>query len=234
MEAMIDDEVRPRLRAASGEQAILSSRVLHTWGFGESQIAELLNDLYESANPSIAFLISGPEVRIRITAKGPAEKDVDTMIRRVEDEIRTRLGSAVFGSDDVTVDAIVVEQLSSRGATLAIVESSTAGLVTARLASTPGFVGGAVVTTEAIDDVEARAIELADGCTTSADVVIAISEFVSEGQGNNMAAQRVGVAIRTKNALCVRTLSMLGDTERAQQFAVPGALHVLRQTLATV
>ncbi len=234
MEAMIDDEVRPRLRAASGEKAILSSRVLHTWGFGESQIAELLNDLYESANPSIAFLISGPEVRIRITAKGHAESDVNTMIRRVEDEIRTRLGSAVFGSDDVTVDAIVVEQLSSRGATLAIVESSTAGLVTARLASTPGFVGGTVVTTEVIDDVEARATELAHGCTTSADVVIAVSEFVSEGQGNSMAAQRVGVAIRTKNALCVRTLSMLGDTERARQFAVSGALHVLRQTLAAV
>lgn len=231
MDAMIDDEVRPRLRAASGVPTILSSRVLHTWGLGESQIAERLNDLYDCANPSIAFLINGPEVRIRITAKAQARDDVDRMIHRVEDEIRNRLGSVVFATDDVTVEAIVVEQLSSRGATLAVVESSTAGLLTARLASAPGFVGGTVVTTEAIDDVEARATELARGCTTSADVVIAVSEFMSEGQGDSVAAHRVGVAIRTADALRVRTLSMLGDTERARQFAVVGALHVLRQTL---
>jgi nicotinamide-nucleotide amidase len=90
MEAMIDDEVRPRLRAASGEQAILSSRVLHTWGFGESQIAELLNDLYESANPSIAFLISGPEVRIRITAKGRRRNPDSTRLSGIRERRRHR------------------------------------------------------------------------------------------------------------------------------------------------
>ena len=100
MRGMIDDEVRPRLRAACGEPAVLSSRVLHCWGLGESQIAERLDDLYASANPSIAFLITGPEVRVRITAKAATHGAAGAKIASMEQEVRDRLGDAVFAADD--------------------------------------------------------------------------------------------------------------------------------------
>ena len=47
MRAMIDRSVRPQLRELSGEPAVLTSRLLHSWGLGESQISERLDDLYE-------------------------------------------------------------------------------------------------------------------------------------------------------------------------------------------
>jgi nicotinamide-nucleotide amidase len=234
MHAMIDDEVRPRLRAASGEPAVLASRLLHTWGFGESQIAEMLHDLYASTNPSIAFLINGPEVRIRISAKAATRDLAEPMIRSIEDDIRGRLGSAIFATDSETVDSIVFDELSNRGWTLATVEASTAGLLTARLANAPGFIGGSVVSATRVDDVDARATMLAAGNFTTdsdADVVVAVSESLTDDADDRVAGQRVGIVVRTPEKTTVRTISILGDTEQVRQFAVPGALHVLRQAL---
>lgn len=232
MHAMIDEEVRPRLRAASGEPAVLASRLLHTWGFGESQIAERLDDLYASENPSLAFLINGPEVRLRITAKAASSDLAMTRIAGMESEIRGRLGEAIFATDSETVDSIVAAELDRRAWTIATVETTTAGHVTARLSTAPGFVGGTVVRAGPIDDVEERAGELVSDHRSAADVIVAVSEAIVHATGDRVVAQRVGVAVRTPDSTVVRTLSILGGVERIRPFAVPGALHVLRETIA--
>jgi nicotinamide-nucleotide amidase len=156
------------------------------------------------------------------------------MIRSIEDDIRGRLGSAIFATDSETVDSIVFDELSNRGWTLATVEASTAGLLTARLANAPGFIGGSVVSATRVDDVEARATMLAAGNFTTdsdADVVVAVSESLTDDADDRVAGQRVGIVVRTPEKTTVRTISILGDTEQVRQFAVPGALHVLRQAL---
>jgi nicotinamide-nucleotide amidase len=233
MRAMIDDHVRPRLRAASGEPAVLASRVLHTWGFGESQIAEKLDALYESSNPTIAFLINGPEVRVRITAKAATRDEVDSMIDRVEVEVRARLGDAVFATNDETVDRIVVRQLAERDWTIATVEVATAGMLAARLATAAGFVGGVVSKSTSPLDIEARAAELLrEHGPANADVVVAVTE-ATEQAGAAVAVRTVGVAIRTPVRTVHTTLSVLGDDERVRQFATPGALHLLRRALTS-
>ena len=61
MMAMLDGEVLPRLRRRSGG-GVLRSRLLRTWGLGESDVAERLDDLFASANPSVAFLIGRAHV----------------------------------------------------------------------------------------------------------------------------------------------------------------------------
>ena len=45
MMVMIEDQVLPRLRRAAGVPTVLVNRVLKTWGLGESQVAETLDDL---------------------------------------------------------------------------------------------------------------------------------------------------------------------------------------------
>ena len=147
MRAMIDEQVRPRLRAATGEPSVLINRVLHTWGLGESQISEKLDDLYDSTNPSVAFLINGPEVRVRITAKDATNEGALAMIANIEDVIHERLGSAVFAVDDETVDAIIAGQLAELGWTISTIEALTAGQLATRLSANQWFAGGVVVAT---------------------------------------------------------------------------------------
>ncbi len=72
--------VIPRLRQASGVSETLVNRIIRTWGRSESRTAELLDDLYQgSVNPSLAYLASAGEIKVRITAKagghGPSGTD---------------------------------------------------------------------------------------------------------------------------------------------------------------
>jgi nicotinamide-nucleotide amidase len=66
----------------------------------------------------------------------------------VENRIRERLGNAVYGVDDQTLEQAVMELLWAKGVTVAIAESCTGGLLGHRLTEVSGsskaLVGGVV------------------------------------------------------------------------------------------
>jgi len=232
MRVMIDEQVRPRLRRISGDPSVLASRVLRCWGQGEARIAEMLDDLYARDNPSIAFLISGAEVTVRISAKAATLDDANEMIDAVETEVRQRLGELVFATGAQTVEQIVSEMLAAKGWSVASVEGPTSGLLAAKLSNIDEFVGGVVVA--AADNLSPRN---SHRCTAStcrgradADVIITVDE-VPQDSNSKSNAHQVKVSIRTPVDTGERTLTILGDRERLLVFAVPGALHVLRQIL---
>ena len=92
MVAMLDEQVMPRLAALAGEPAVLRSRLLQTEGLGESQVAEMLGDLNDSANPSVAYMLSDNRTRVRISAKASTEAAADAMIDEMESAVVARLG----------------------------------------------------------------------------------------------------------------------------------------------
>ena len=235
MRAMIDEQVRPRLRSASGEPAVLSSRLLHCWGLGESQIAEQLDDLYESVNPSVAFLINGPEVRVRITAKGVDQAEATALIDAVDSVVRQRLGDVVFATDETTVDAMVGEQLIKHGWSIGTHESCTRGLFAARLAALDSFSGGSVVqeVRSEVNDVEAHTEEVLNALSHGlSDVVVVVGEMAGSSAAGGTSGRQIGIAIRTPDRIMVTSLRVLGDEDRGRTFAVSGAMHLLRQVLS--
>lgn len=148
MVEMMEGTILPEL--ASQGAAVVRSRVLRCAGIGESALAERVDDLFSgSANPTIAFLASSGEVKVRITAKAATAEEAERLIDPVAEEVRQRLGDVVFTADDETLEAAVVRLLTDAGATLACAESITGGGVGARITSVPGasevFVGSAVV-----------------------------------------------------------------------------------------
>jgi len=235
MRAMIDQSVRPRLRQTSGEPSVLSSRLLHCWGLGESQIAERLDDLYASTNPSVAFLINGPEVRVRITAKAATGAEAATMIADVENTVRQRLGEVVFASDDETVNELVEQLLDDRGWSIESIEVCTQGLVGSRLAPMKAFAGGTIrrSATEVIADVEANAAQIVADHSSTADVALVIGEVTDQATNDGAAARQIGISIRTPDTEVVTSIRALGNDERARTFAVTGAMHLLRKALAS-
>lgn len=236
MVTMLDEQVRPRLRAASGEPAVLRNRVIRSWGYGESQVSEMLDDLYASTNPSVAFLINAAEVRIRVSAKAETVERADAMIAEVEAVVRDRLGDAVFGVDDDIVEVILARELAARGWRVGTVETLTAGRVAAQLTSVPGgdaVLGRSVIVPMVADpgDVERRAVALLDEPGHDAEVLVAVSEIEGEHRDTN-SARRVGIAVRTPDGVGSRRIDVLGDDERARLFAVPGALHAVRLAIS--
>ena len=131
---MFERQLAPYLAARSGGH--MESRYLRIFGIGESAVENRLRDLFHSDNPTLALYCGPGEVQARVTARG---EDAGALIGPVADEIRERLGDAVYGEGlDNSIEKVVVGLLRRRGETISFAESCTGGMVAARLVDVPG------------------------------------------------------------------------------------------------
>ncbi|MCA1688876.1 MAG: nicotinamide-nucleotide amidohydrolase family protein, partial [Actinobacteria bacterium] len=78
------------------------------------------------------------KVRLRITTRAATQEEAEEKIAPVEKEILSRLGDYFFGEDEETLESAVGRLLKERGATLALAESCTGGLLAKRLTDIAG------------------------------------------------------------------------------------------------
>ena len=133
---MFLEYVAPFLQRFSGET--IRSHTVGVFGIPEAAIDERLHDLMQSENPTVAPYAKAGEVQLRVTAKAASEAEADELCRPVIDEIRERLGAAVYGVDTGSLVKTVVEQLKERNKKIATAESCTAGLLSGKLTEVPG------------------------------------------------------------------------------------------------
>ena len=153
MQKMVGECVLPDLQSRAGERQVIRSRTLRTWGYSESGLAEVLEPemrrLDATGEATIAFLASGMEgLKVRITAKAADDETAEGVLSTVESRARAVIGEAVFGTDDDTMESVVLALMRSGGLTLGLAESVTGGLIAARLTEVPGasdVLRGAVV-----------------------------------------------------------------------------------------
>ena len=118
-------------------ETMITTRVLKVTGIGESKVDSRIHDLIDDySNPTVGILASPRDISIRITASASAQEAED-LIRPVEREIRSRLGTAVYGTDEDTLHVVVTDLLNKRGDTISIVETFSGGELTLRLQSSP-------------------------------------------------------------------------------------------------
>ena len=89
------------------------------------------------ASVSVALHEAHTEATVTLRVPGAVPGAADLLTRTV-DEVRARLGSAVFGEGDESFAAAVGKALRSRGRTLAVAESCTGGLIGSMLTAVPG------------------------------------------------------------------------------------------------
>jgi nicotinamide-nucleotide amidase len=250
MTALLDDEVLPRLRRVVGGPSVVRSRLLRSWGMSESQVSELLDDLFQaSVNPSVAFLASSGEIKVRITAKANTEREAAALIDPVEAEVRDRLGARIFGSDGETIEAVVLSMLEDRGWRLATAESATGGLIAARITSVPGasrvYVGSVVAyatdlkhrllgvpeETLAGEGVvsEPTALAMAEGAARllGAEVGVAVTGSAGPDEQEQPTGTMV-IGVHTPEGAAARTFRLPGDRERVRTYAGTAALQLVR------
>jgi nicotinamide-nucleotide amidase len=147
MRRMWEHEVVPRLRERTGGQ-IIFSKTLKIIGLGESTVGEMIHDLLESNNPTLATYAKNDGIHVRITAKAGSEDEARALIAEPERKVREIVGDTVYGVDEDTLEGVVAAMLRERGLTLATAEGLTAGLLASTLANVPGassfFRGGMV------------------------------------------------------------------------------------------
>ena len=140
MTDMVTQHVLPDLLERSGEQAVIVSRSLKTWGASESGLAEMIAArVDQQTNPTIAFLARGIEgIYVRMTAKAATEAEARQLLDAEDRELRAVLGELVFAVDDDTMESEVLRMCEARGWTLGVAESLTGGFIGGRIANVPG------------------------------------------------------------------------------------------------
>lgn len=149
MKDMFERSLKPYLQKTYGFASVIVSRVLDTFGIGESKLETEIQDLILAQNnPTLALLVRPTGVIIRITAKAATPAAADRMIVGVEQEIRRRVGAYIYAVDDEPLEEVVGQELAAQNLTIACAESCTGGLLTSRLTDVPGssaYVIGSVV-----------------------------------------------------------------------------------------
>jgi len=138
MKQMFEETVIPYLEEKSGHRIV--SRFLRVFGIGESALEDAIKGLIENqTNPTIATYAKEGETTVRITAKYPRDETGEDIIAPVEEEIKRILGIKVYSSDNRGMEEVTAGLLLESNTTIAIAESCTGGLISARLTEIPGI-----------------------------------------------------------------------------------------------
>ncbi len=255
MREMVSQTVLPELRERGGGDVIVS-KVLRVAGLGESAVAEILADLFAaSANPSVAYLASMGEVKVRLTAKAGSDAAAHAQLGPLAAEVERRLGDVVFTTEDESLEQTVVRLLGAAGARLACAESLTGGAVGERVTSVPGasavFLGSAVVYTA---DMKRRILglrdeDLAGGTVTAAcalamargardlfgaDVALALTGAAGPEPHDGAEPGTIWLALAADGLEHARGFVARGERDRVRRWASQAGLDLIRRHLQGV
>ncbi len=253
MKAMFDRHIRGALACASSHDHY--DAVVHTFGVGESWVANQLEGFEEEhPNVTLGFRARDGQVSIRVSVRAKAgEGDGRHMVQSAASTVRSRLGRAVFGEGDQTMQLLAGKVCRARGWRLAVAESCTGGLIAEQLTSQPAsdfFVGGAVAyanttktkllgvsedTLRGHGAVSAEvAAEMAEGARRAFECEVAISVTGIAGPSGATSDKPLGLvhwAIASPDGTICEHRVFNGDRNQIQRQAATAALDLLRRTL---
>ena len=251
LQLLVETRIVPELRARAGEERVIQSRVLKTWGIPESslgeQLAEVIDELDAAGNPTLALLASGWNgMKIRLTAAAGTAAEAGTLLDTWDGRVAAVVGDALYGRDAETMESVVLAACRARGWTLGTAESLTGGLLAARLTEIPGasdtFRGSVVsYAGEVKFDVlgvprgpvvsEAAARAMASGAqrVLGADVAVALTGVAGPTEQEGQPVGTVCVAVVTPDAERVATLHLGGSRRQIRELAVISALALVRE-----
>ncbi len=117
---------------------IIVSHNIRTFGIGESSMAEMVNDLFDARNPTVAPYAKDGEALLRVTAMAKTKEDAESLCEPVIEEIKKRLDAYVYGVDYNCIEEAVVAMLKEHHLKVATAESCTGGLIAKRITDIPG------------------------------------------------------------------------------------------------
>ena len=251
---MLEGEIIPKLLAKSGMQSAIHLKRFHTYGIGESHADSLLEGI-EAIDPDgavkLGFRAHYPQLETKLTVRGTDIADIRRRLEPVELEVRRRYGNFILAEDDQTLERVVVDALTERRATLALVEMFTGGQIASRLVPLPGaekVVRRGIVSLEigevcaavtldppqplnAITRESAEAVAAAARVAAGATHALAVLVDLDEGTDRIDFGASVCLAIASSHDVVSRRSRIVGGREWVRLGAVELGLDCLRRYL---
>ncbi len=255
MQQMMTEHVMPYLhnRLQEHNESPMFTRILRIADIGESDLAQQLEDiLANQSDPALALYASPGDVRIRIHTKALSQQEANTKLGKLENSIRQQVGEHIYGTDDETMEVAVGRVLIAAGATLAVAESCTGGLVASRITDVPGssryFQGGYVTYSNELKQqllgVPAQIIQqhgavseecaqvMAEGARQSsgADYALAVTGIAGPDGGTaQKPVGRVYIAVADEQETICQQFDWPGTRSQFKQRTSQMALNLLRK-----
>ncbi len=236
MRYLMEHVVVPHLVRRLGVREVIVTRILRTVGVGESRIDQAIADLETSTNPTVGLSAHPGQTDVRIVAKAPSHAEAEAMTTATETKIRERLGAAIYGTGDATLEAVIAGLLHQVNATLAVAETLTRGDITRRLGAHPDVFRGGVVATDG--QRLAGLLHLEQTGVTGEAGAVTLAQGVQRAWGSShglavLTDEPAGpwVAIAGDGAVDTRRLRFSGRDRRARTWTTTLALEFLRRLL---
>lgn len=136
LKPMFYESAVPYLRKFSDK--VIISHNIRTFGIGESAMSEMVTDLLDSANPTVAPYAKEGEALLRVTAMADNDDEAEKLCEPMIEEIKSRLSKFIYGIDCNSIEEAVVPMLIENNLKLATAESCTGGLVGKRITNISG------------------------------------------------------------------------------------------------
>jgi nicotinamide-nucleotide amidase len=154
LKALFEAECRERLRATL-PVAFLATRVLKVAMLGESHVDARVAPIYKRFSDVQTTILAGAgEIQLHFKSRAQTMEAAQSRVDEAADAVEEELDDAVYSRDGQSLEQIVGYWLQMRGATLAVAESCTGGLLGERITSVGGssryFAGGAIVYSNAV------------------------------------------------------------------------------------
>ncbi len=254
LEPLFEQQCIDRLRQRV-PQSFIATRLLKVAMMPESQLDARIAPIYTRQPLVETTILAGAgaieiHLRSRADALETAQHRVDKLAGQIEDE----LDDFIFSTQGESLEQIVGYYLQMRGATIAVAESCTGGLVGERISSVGGssryFLGGAIVYSNELKtkfaDVPAKlinehgavsrevAISLAQGIRKRCGAALGLAVTGIAGPSGGTAEKPVGLvyhAIASDESTEVVERRFPGDRERVRWWASQQALDMVRRKL---
>lgn len=224
-------------------------------GLPESEVDDRLRGLIGAHERAIVTILASEGGVELLVLGASSERDDSRMdVDRIAREIRGRLGTAVASEIQEPLAAAVGRRLRAAGATVAVAESCTGGLLGATMTSVPGssswFVGGFIVYSDALKSsiLGVPSTLLDEHGAVSEPVARAMAEGARARTGSSYALALTGVAgpdggtpekpVGLVHAVLAREggceglrLLLSGDRQAIRSRSVTAALDLLRRRL---
>jgi nicotinamide-nucleotide amidase len=257
MKGLITDQVIPRL-LKEFTMPVIIHRTAFTAGQGESMLAEMLMDFEASLPDSVkmAYLPNYGMVKLRLTAKGNTQEEVEAVLNPVFDRLLEEVKNFLVTDTDEGLEVVVGKILKAKGLTLGTAESCTGGHIAQLITSVPGssayYKGGIVsyanevkmdvlgVTAETLQSSGAVSEEtvrqMVQGAirTLGVDYAIAVSGIMGpDGGSPEKPVGTVWIAVGNKDKTDAIRLNFRFDRQRNIGLAAVNALNYLRKFILT-
>lgn len=251
---MLEEQIIPRLLARSGSPGTIFLKRFHSYGIGESHADSLLEGIEALApdgSVKLGFRAHYPQLETKLTVRGTDPEDVQRKLAPLAAEVRRRLGNFILAEDDRTLEGVVVAALLDQGASLAVVETFTAGQIAARIGHLPGAerafrrglvlrdltdLGAAVGLEEGpalgpLSQETTEAVARAARATSGATHALAVLVELDDGADAIDFGGTIHLAIATADRVAYRRSRILGGREWVRLGAVELGLDCLRRFL---